>query len=172
MTLASKLGRSYDQVRVQTKLRTIEIDAGEVKFNLKVRVPLKREMDSIVEDIAKPQPERIQDIYDRFSQPLRESINEGGEEFLKTLNAEKQVITVLDDDMIVDGNSIRQFATFTAMWEAKVERYFHLIQSETGEPVTESFAEISEEFPEPIIRQIVETIEGAIRPDYKNSKKN
>ena len=172
MTFASKLGRSYDQVRAQAKLKTIEIDAGEVKFNLKVRVPLKREMEAIVDEIAKPDSDRIQAIYERFSRPLRESITEGGEEFLKTLNSEKQVITVLDDDMIVDGNSIRQFATFTAMWETKVERYFHLIQSETGEPVTESFAEISEEFPEPIIRQIVETIESAIRPDYKNSKKN
>ena len=58
------------------------------------------------------------------------------------------------------------------MWETKVEEYFHLLQSETGEPVNESYEEIAEEFTEPVIRQIVEDIEAAIKPDYKTAKKN
>jgi len=88
------------------------------------------------------------------------------------LNADKQIITVLDDDMIVDGNSVKQVATFNAMWETKVEEFFHLLQSENGEAIDETYEQISEEFPEPVIRQIVEDIESAIKPDYKTAKKN
>jgi hypothetical protein len=74
--------------------------------------------------------------------------------------------------MIVDGNSVKQVATFNAMWETKVEEFFHLLQSENGEAIDETYEQISEEFPEPVIRQIVEDIESAIKPDYKTAKKN
>jgi len=60
----------------------------------------------------------------------------------------------------------------TAIWETQVEEYFHLLQSETGEAINETFKDISEEFPEQVIREIVTEIDGAIRPDYKTAKKN
>lgn len=172
MTLASKLGKSYDAVKEQTKLKTITIELGAVKFDLKVRVPLKREMESMMEKIAKPEQALVEKIYNRLANPVRESVQEGGEDFLKAINEEKQTIVMTDDDILLDGQSVRQVATFAAMWETKVEEYFHLLQSETGEPVNESYEEIAEEFTEPVIRQIVEDIEAAIKPDYKTAKKN
>ena len=81
-------------------------------------------------------------------------------------------LVVTDDDVLVQGSSVRQVATFQAMWETKVQEYFHLLQSETGEPITETYDEIAEEFPEPVIKQMVEDIESAIKPDYKTAKKN
>jgi hypothetical protein len=50
--------------------------------------------------------------------------------------------------------------------------FFGLLQTETGEPVTESFQEIADEFPEAVIRDIVKSIDEAIRPSYKDAKKN
>jgi hypothetical protein len=46
------------------------------------------------------------------------------------------------------------------------------LQSETNEEVNESYQQISEEFPEQVIREIVTAIDGVIRPDYKTAKKN
>lgn len=172
MTFAQKLGASYSQVRDQVKIKKIEIIVGSVIFNLRVRVPLKREMEQMLERISNPSPELIEKIYERMSKPLRESIAEGGDDFLEVLNKEKQVITVLDDDIVLDGNSVKQVATFTAMWETKVQEFFHLLQSESGEPINETYEQIAEEFPEAVIRQIVEDIEASVKPDYKTAKKN
>ena len=172
MTFAQKLGASYSQVRDQVKIKKIEIIVGSVIFNLRVRVPLKREMEQMLERISNPSPELIEKIYERMSKPLRESIAEGGDDFLEVLNKDKQVITVLDDDIVLDGNSVKQVATFTAMWETKVQEFFHLLQSESGEPINETYEQIAEEFPEAVIRQIVEDIEASVKPDYKTAKKN
>lgn len=172
MKLAKKLGKSYEAVQAQTKLKNLTVEIGAVKFDLKVRIPLKREMEEISERVAKPSDELIQRIYDRLAKPVRQTIDEGGDDFLKAINQDKQTIQITDDDVLLDGQSVRQVATFAAMWETKVEEYFHLLQSETGEAITESFDEIAEEFPEPVIRQIVEDIEAAIKPDYKTAKKN
>ena len=94
------------------------------------------------------------------------------EEFIKAINAEKETIKVIEDDIILDGTSMKQVASMTAIWENQVEEFFHLLISDTGEPITETFAEISEEFPEQIIKEIVSQIDQAIRPDYKTAKKN
>ena len=93
-------------------------------------------------------------------------------EFLTALNNEKQMLKITDDDVIIDGSSVKQVAGMTAMWEARVEEYFSMLQSETGEPVNETYEQISEEFPEQVIRQIIENIETVIKPDYKATKKN
>lgn len=54
MALANKLGKSYTKVQAETKLKTIHIDLDEVKFDLKVRVPLKKEMETITATILSP----------------------------------------------------------------------------------------------------------------------
>jgi hypothetical protein len=172
MSVAKKFGASYNDIKERIKYRTLSIEFDTIKFDLKVRIPLKREMEEILTDITSPKAEAVAVIYEKLSKPILDSIKEGGDEFLKTVNAEKQFITVLDEDIILDGTSIKQVATMTAMWEIRVEKYFHLLQSETGEPINESFSEISEEFPESLIKQIVETIEQTVKPDYKTTKKN
>lgn len=170
--LADKLGKEYDKVREQAKLRTIKITLGEVTFDLKVKIPLKREMEEMTERITSPSQEKIDAIFVRLSKPIKDVIAESGEEFVAALNATKESIVIKDDDIIVDGNSVRQVATFTAIHETRVEEYFHLLQSVTGEPITESYEEIAEEFPDIAIKEIVEVIENAIKPDYTTAKKN
>jgi hypothetical protein len=170
MTIASKFGAGYDSNRA--KLRTIALPLGDSEFALKLRLPVKREMEEMTEAIASPPKERIDAIYTRLADPMRQLIKDSGDDFLAALNSEKQSVIIKDDDVIIDGNSVRQVAMLSAMWEIKVERYFHLLQTETGEEITESFDEISAEFPDSIIKDIVQTIEDTIKPDYKNTKKN
>ena len=167
MTISSKLGASFDQVKDQIKIKPITLTIGEATFTLRVRVPVKREMEQMVEAITNPPPETIEAAYKRLSQPILEAVKEGGEAV-----AEAGKLQIKDDDLIMDGTSVRQVATFTAMWETKVQRYFGLLQSETDEPITETYDQIAEEFPESVIKQIIEEIEAAVRPDYKSAKKN
>jgi len=158
MTFAQKLGGSYEAVKDQVKIKKLTIEVGTVKFDVRVRIPLKKEMEALIEEVANPSEEIINRIFDRLSKPVLDSVKDGGEDFLKAINAEKDVIVITKDDLMLDGQSVRQIAMFTAMWENKVERYFHLLQSESGTPIDETFDQIAEEFPEPVIRQIVEAI--------------
>lgn len=172
MALANKLGKSYEKVKAETKLKTIHIDLDDVKFDLKVRVPLKKEMEEITAKILTPDQKRVDKIFKRLTDPMIKALDEGGEDFVKALNDKKQTLVKTDDDLIVDGTSVRQVANFSAIEENKVEQYFHLLVSETGEPVNETYEQITEEFPEFVIREIVAEIDKAIKPDYKTVKKN
>jgi hypothetical protein len=172
MALANKLGKSYEQVKAVANIKTITVDLGDVKFNLRVRIPLKKEMEEMTTRIVSPSEERINKIYERFSAPIKKTIQEGGKDFLKAINEGKETIKIVGDDLIIDGKSVRQVANFAAIEETRIEEYFHLLISENGEPITETYDEITAEFPEFAVKEILETIEQAIRPDYKTVKKN
>jgi hypothetical protein len=172
MKLATKLGKSYEQSRDQAKIKTINLEIGNARFSLRVRIPLKKQMEEMIEKISSPSPEHVEAIYNKLADPLIKTLLDGGEDFAKAMAESESGIVITDNDVYVQGSSVRQVATFQAMWETKVQEYFHLLQSETGEPITETYDEIAEEFPEPVIKQMVEDIESAIKPDYKTAKKN
>lgn len=172
MTLSKKLGKQFEQVKNEIQIKKITIDLGDVKFDLRVKVPLKKEMEQINARILTPSKEKVDAAYERIAGPMRQTLQEGGEEFVKALNENKQSVVLTDDDLIVDGTSLRQLSQYQAIEEARVEEYFHLLVSEIGEPVDESFEQISAEFPEFAIKEIVQSIQATISPDYKSAKKN
>jgi hypothetical protein len=172
MKLATKLGKSYEKNREQAKVKTIQLEIGNAQFSLKVRIPLKKEMEEMIDKISHPDSALVEFIYDKLAEPLKKTVADGGEEFAKAMSESETGLVVTSDDVFLQGSSVRQVATYTAMWETKVQEYFHLLQSETGEPINESYEEIAEEFPESVIKQIIEDIESAIKPDYKTAKKN
>ena len=172
MALSSKLGKSYEQVKAVANIKTITVDLGDVKFNLRVRVPIKREVEEMTARMIAPSDERVQKIFDRFSAPIKKTIEEGGKDFLKAINEGKETIKISGDDLIIDGKSVRQVANFAAIEETRVEEYFHLLISENGEAINETYEEITAEFPEFAVKEIIDAIEQAIRPDYKTVKKN
>lgn len=172
MTLANKLGKSFQAVQDNIKVRTIHIDLENVKFDLKVRIPLKKEIEEITQRIVTPQKEKVDAIFDQLAAPILKTLNEGGEDFEKALNANANMITKTEDDLIVQGNSVRNIAQFSAIDRQRVEEYFALLVSETGEAVTESYDQIVAEFPEFVVKEIVQAIDSAIKPDYKTVKKN
>lgn len=172
MTLSKKLNKSLQQIADELPIRKVTIDLGEVRFDVRVRVPLKKQMEELNARVLSPAPEKVDAIYESLSAPMRATLEEGGDEFLKAINERNQTIVVTDNDLVIDGTSIRQVAQLQAMEHAKVEEYFHLLVSETGEPVTETYDEITAEFPEFVVKEIVNAIQGAIAPDYKTTKKN
>lgn len=172
MTFAQKLGASYDAVKDKAKIKKITVESGEVSFTLRVRIPLKSEVETMTEMISNPPEELVETIYQKFSKPLQEVIAESGEGLLEAINKEKETIVVKGNDIEVNGNSLRNVARMSAMYELRVEQYFHLLQSESGDPIDESYEQISAEFPEAIIKIILDEIDKAIKPDYNTAKKN
>ena len=85
MSFAQKLGKSYEMVRDQAKTKKITVELGEVKFNLTVRIPLKREMEELTEKITNPDSEKVNEIYTRLTKSLKSSLDEGGEDFIKAI---------------------------------------------------------------------------------------
>jgi predicted metal-dependent hydrolase len=170
MSLATKLGPNYESVRAVARIKTIKIEVNDSEFELKVRVPVKREMEELTNKIRNPSKELIESIYIALAKPLRDSIGDNPE-FLEALKEEKE-IKVLDNDIVVQGTSVRSISELTASWQTQVELYFGLLQTPTGVPITETFEEISEEFPEVAIKEIIAKIDSAIRPNYQDTKKN
>jgi hypothetical protein len=172
MSISKKLGKNIQQISDELPVRRITVDLGEVKFDLRVRVPLKKQMEEITARILSPNPEKVEEIYQRLASPMRQTLLDGGEDFVKALNEKSKTVVMTDDDLLVDGTSVRQIAQLQAMEELKVEEYFHLLLSETNEPVTETYEQIFAEFPEFVVKEIVDAIQGAISPDYRTTKKN
>jgi hypothetical protein len=172
MTIANKLGPSYEAVRAQARIKTITVTLNDVECELKVRIPVKREMDEINTKITQGDSTIVDRIYTELSAPLLKTINEADEGFIKALGENDQKIVVTKNDVNINGTSFRQIASLTALWQTQVQIYFSLLQTPTGEPVNESYDEIAEEFPEQIIREIVQKIDAVIKPNYKDTKKN
>ena len=172
MSISTKLGSNYEAIRSAARLKTIHVLLNDITFDLQVRVPVKREMEVLTAAITDPDVQRVNAIYETLSAPLIKTLDEAELGFIDALNADSDKIKVTDNDLIVDGNSVRLLAKMTVIWQMQVEKYFSLLVSATGEPITESFEEIAEEFPEAIIKEIVSKIDEAIRPSYKEAKKN
>jgi ribosomal protein S20 len=172
MTIANKLGSDYESIRAASKLKTIKVNLNDIEFELKVRVPVKKELEAMMASIASPDKEYKEKLYEELSAPLRKSILEAGDDFLNVFNSEAEKIKFTDDDIVVDGNSIRNIAHMSAMWHTQVEKFFSLLQSATGEPINESFEQITDEFPDAVVKEIIEKIDAAIRPNYGESRKN
>lgn len=172
MTFAQKLGPGYEAVRSAARIKTIKVNLNDAECELKVRIPVKREMEELTASIAVPESALVEKIYNDLAAPLRKTLDESGDDFLEAINEDEERIKITDNDVIVSGTSVRQMAQFTAIWQKQVEAYFALLQSPTGEPINESFEVISDEFPEAVIKEIVTKIDGAIRPNYKEAKKN
>ena len=65
MTLANKLGSSYESIKNATKQKKIKITFNDTECELKVRVPFKREMEEIMARISSPNEELVEDKCER-----------------------------------------------------------------------------------------------------------
>jgi len=129
--------------------------------NFKVRVPLASEMEIINKrisevDIAKKTEELIN--------PLLE----------KKDTLESDAIVYLDDDVLVDGKSVKDLAKMTAQTEQRILEMVKLLVPEMeGAKMEElTYQEISDEFPFPVQLELMKKIAEVISPGYEETRKN
>jgi len=143
----------------QQVLRTRSFVLGGQNF--KARVPLSSEMKVINKrvsevDITKKTEELIAPLIEK-----KESL-------------QSESIVYLDDDVIVDGRSIKDLAKITAQTEQRVLEMVKLLVPEMeGASMDElTYEEINNEFPFPVQLELMKKIAEVISPSYEETKKN
>jgi hypothetical protein len=156
---SNAFGEKYQANKKNLLIRSFELGG----HTFKVRIPLVSESDEIYQKVAEPNKESVEKIYQEITQPLRQFENNQTEEFKFT-----------DNDILVNGRSMREAAKNKAITEARITEFFKLLVPEmegiTLDDLT--YADIEEEFPISVQMQIVEKIGEVISPTYKESRGN
>jgi len=156
---SSAFGDKYQANRKNLLIRSFELGG----HTFKVRIPLVAESDAIYKKVSEPDEETIEKVYQEITKPLRQFENNQTEEFKFT-----------DDDILVDGRSMREAAKNKAITEARITEFFKLLIPEMEGVTLEdlTYADIEEEFPISVQMQIVEKIGEVISPTYREARGN
>ena len=151
--LGSALGKKYEENRLSVLTRSFVL--GDHTF--KVRVP------SVAE---------IEAIYNYFKNPNQEKIELEYQNMLKEFDGlkEKEGVEVKDNDMIIEGRSIRETAKNKHILQHRIVEYIKFLIPETGSLEDISYEDVEAEFPLSVQMTLVEKINEVISPDYKDIK--
>ena len=129
--------------------------------NFKVRVPLASEMEIINKRISEiDATKKIEELIN----PLLE----------KKGTLESDSIVYLDDDVLVDGKSVKDLARMTAQTEQRILEMVKLLVPEMeGANMEElTYEEINNEFPFAVQLELMKKITEVISPGYEETRKN
>lgn len=154
-------GKKYEDNK--QKIFTRKFELGGHTF--KVRVPYVHESDEIYKRIQEPSSEVIEKAYKAISEPLM-AFKDNPE------NDSSFVFT--DDDVIIEGRSLRQTAKTKVQTEIKITEFFKLLIPEVPDQTLDdlTYEEIEAEFPMSVQMQMAEKIAEAISPTYKEARGN
>lgn len=156
---SSAFGEKYQQRRKDLLTRSFELNG----HTFKVRIPLIAESDAIYKAVSNPDDQVVDAIYQEITEPLRRFKDSQTEEFVFT-----------DDDILVDGRSMREAAKNKAITEARITEFFKLLVPELEGATLDdlTYADIQEEFPIAVQMLIVEKIGEVISPTYREARGN
>jgi len=148
--------RLSDSLKTSPALRVKTFELAGHTF--KVNVPLTAELEEI--------NKRYTDISEEDKQVRLKRMTE-------TLTAtEVEGVEVKDDDVFVEGRSVKETVTSILIMERKVVEYFKLLVPVEGTLENLTYEEIEAEFPVQIQFELLEKITEAIQPGYKEARKN
>jgi hypothetical protein len=156
---SSAFGDKYQANKKNLLTRTFELGG----HTFKVRIPLVAESELIYKKVSEPNDELVKKTYIEITQPLRQFENNQTEEF-----------KFVDNDILVDGRSMREAAKNKAITEARITEFFKLLVPELeGASLDDlSYQDIQDEFPISIQMMIVEKIGEVISPTYREARGN
>jgi hypothetical protein len=148
--------RLGEALKLTDAVRTKTFELGGHAF--KVKVPLNAELEA-----ANKQ------IYDVPEDVIKARL----EKMTSTLRAEKiEGVEVTDDDVIVEGKSVKETVVGVLHMERRVVEYMKFLVPETGDLENITYEEIEAEFPLQVQFELLEAITNAIQPGYKDARKN
>lgn len=149
----TRLGKA---LKLTDAVRTKTFELGGHTF--KVKVPLNLELEAA--------NKRIYDVPE-------DVIKARLEKMTSTLRAEKiEGVEVTDDDVIVEGKSVKETVVGVLHMERRVVEYMKFLVPETGDLENITYEEIEAEFPLQVQFELLEAITNAIQPGYKDARKN
>ena len=151
--LGSALGKKYEENRLSVLTRSFQL--GDHTF--KVRVP------SVAE---------IEAIYNYFKNPDQEKVELEYQNMLKEFDGlkDKEGVEVKDNDMIIEGRSIKETAKNKHILQHRIVEYIKFLIPETGSLEDITYQDVEAEFPLSVQMTLVEKINEVISPDYKDIK--
>lgn len=151
--LGTALGKKYEENRLSVLTRSFEL--GDHTF--KVRVPSVSEIEA---------------IYNYYKNPNEEKIELEYQNMLKEFGSlkEKEGVEVKDNDMIIDGRSIRETAKNKHILQHRIVEYIKFLIPETGSLEDITYEDVEAEFPLSVQMTLVEKINEVISPEYKDIK--
>lgn len=160
MTFANAFGQKFAE---NTKLiRTRSFDLNGHTF--KVKVPLTSEMEAMHKRIGEPDEVIANKYYEQMTKTFIE--NRDDADAIKG-------IEILEDDVLVDGKSVKEVARQKTIAEKRIVEMFKLLIPEQQDFDMESitYEMIEELFPFSIQVEMMEAIAKTIAPDYKDQRK-
>ena len=154
--LGSALGKKYEDNKLSILTRAFEL--GDHTF--KVRVPTVKEIELIYEYFKNPNEEKVEEIYQDLTKDL-----------IKFKEEASDNVEFKDNDIIVDGRSIREAAKNKATIQHRIVEYIKFLIPEDGQSLEGiEYKDIEDEFPLAIQLTLVDKINEVIAPDYKEAR--
>ena len=148
--LGSALGTKYEENRLSILTRTFEL--GNHTF--KVRIPAVNEIEAIYNYFKTPDEVKVEEAYQLMIKDLQGITTEEG-------------VEVTDNDIIVDGRSMREAAKNKHVLQYRIVEYIKLLIPETGSLDDLNYEDVESEFPLAVQLTLVDKINEVIAPDYK-----
>ena len=160
--LGAAFGANYEKMRREIITRKFELGG----FVFRVRVPLVAETDTIYQRISEPDAQRVDEVYQTLVEPLLK--------YKDDQEAKDSGFTFLENDILVQGKSMREAAKNKVMTETRIVEYVRLLVPENPENTLAdiTYADIEAEWPLNVQLALCEKIGEVISPTYKETKGN
>lgn len=162
--MTTKLTKAFGKKFADNKdaVRIREFELGGHTF--KVRVPLTVESDAIQKKVLEVDEEKIERYYQESVDQIKAN---------KDAMGEIEGIEFKDDDIVIQGRSMREAAKMKYASEVRVlEMVKLLVPEEKGfDMETLTYSDIEEVFPLPVQLELVEKISEVISFDYHRTRK-
>jgi hypothetical protein len=148
--------RLSDSLKTSPALRVKTFELAGHTF--KVNVPLTAELEEINKRYIEISEEDKQVRLKKMTESLTATEVDG--------------VEVKDNDVFVDGRSVKNTVTSILVMERKIVEYFKLLIPVEGNWDNLTYEEIEAEFPLQVQFELLEKITEAIQPGYKEARKN
>lgn len=157
--IVSLLGNEYQIKRKELSIREFELHG----FKFKVKIPLVIESDLIYKKISSQPEDKINELFLQLSEPLQ-----------KFKDIEDSSISFENNDVKVEGKSLREAAKLQLMTQTRITEYIKMLipADENSSMQDITYEDISAEWPLSVQLALVEKIGEVISPTYKETRGN
>jgi hypothetical protein len=156
---ANALGKNFSDKKNELRIRTFDIGS----HTFKVKVPLTVEYDTMQKRMNDIDKDLVHKYYDEMAKSYLEKKEE---------NKDNADIVYKEDDIEIEGRSLKESANNKVILEKRITEMFKLIVPEDGEfdMDTITYADIDEFMPFPVQMEMIEAISNAVSPSYKGNR--
>jgi hypothetical protein len=150
-TFSQALGSKFNKDAL--RIRTFEFNG----HTFKVKVPLTAESDAMFERLKTPDEAAVEKFYKELSKDFTEA---------------SDTVQITEDDVIIEGRSLREAAKSKVLIQARVTEMIRLLvpEEEGFNMSTVTYEMVDELFPFAIQLQLMELIGETVSPSYTATK--